>query len=450
MKTLLLALLASSGVVDPEISQEFADLKVVFTLEGVEDVSVLETDGSVLGAWQGSFGSAPLQLAVLDLDMERFGLETPEDVVDMREANFDAFRAERDGAKHVPFRFQEVQLLEGPFGALPYGYLGIHTDYEGTKPVAHTLCLGGVGESLAYSIEIDVEGPLGAEDKKALVESLGRCIRYSGPTVDPEWTDEELEARWKKSVPEKLHPKLVEIRTDHYLILSNCGKNTMKGFGKKMEEFYAAVKEVYPFEEVPGERLLPVFLFRTSQQYYEFCRDNLGWTLEDARESKGVASGDFYATWYEAPRDPVHIHEATHQLFFNRLRLRGGGSWFQEGVAEYMSTSKNDRKAFKKLVSKDKHTPLATFTAIPSLLMTDGSDRTDGGDDASERYLQAACVIEFVRRDKEWKGKFMDFVHAMGRARPNDAASIGRALGEVYGVDLKGFEERFLEYWGKG
>ena len=27
---------------------------------------------------------------------------------------------------------------------------------------------------------------------------------------------------------------------------------------------------------------------------------------------------NFYATWYEAPKDPVHIHELTHQLFKNR------------------------------------------------------------------------------------------------------------------------------------
>ena len=90
----------------------------------------------------------------------------------------------------------------------------------------------------------------------------------------------------------------------------------------------------FDVEEVEGRKLMPVFLFRTPEQYYAYYSKRAGIPLDKARRSKGHAWLDYYATWYEAPNDPVHIHEATHQIFGNRLNLSGGGSWLQEGVAE--------------------------------------------------------------------------------------------------------------------
>ncbi len=114
-----------------------------------------------------------------------------------------------------------------------------------------------------------------------------------------------------------------------------------------MEENYEEITRIFPYEDVKGRRLMPVFLFRTPDQYYDYYAAIANQSREHVSKSKGHAWRDYYATWYEAPGDPVHIHECTHQIFKNRLRLNGGGSWFQEGMAEYIETKENERNAVR-------------------------------------------------------------------------------------------------------
>jgi hypothetical protein len=168
--------------------------------------------------------------------------------------------------------------------------------------------------------------------------------------------------------------------------------------------------------------------------------------LEDAQKSKGVASGDFYATYYDAPQDPVHIHEATHQIFANRLRLGGGGSWFQEGVAEYASTRPGDRTDASNLVKKGRHQKLVDFIGVESLLWSDPEADRKSDDAASGSYSQAALLIEFLKESKWSKAKFQDWLHAVGKCPSNDVAAIEQATQRTLGVDLAGLEEKWIEY----
>jgi hypothetical protein len=451
--TLLLSAPLRSAPAAEEVALALPDLQIAFALAGVEEAAPIDTGPSeqLQGRWFGRFGRSELRISFWTFDRESMGLDSPEDVVDLIEDNRDlTLREAAEAERRDPgpgFRYQVRRGAPGPVGLVPYAYLGVHTRYEGTRPAAHELALGGILPAQGWAVEVAADPALGPQELARLEQSLVSAVTYEGPAQDPRWTDEELEARWLADAPKDVHEDLVALRTDHYLILSNCGKGSMKKFGKKMEECYAEIKAVYPFEEIPGERLMPVFLFRTNQQYYAYCTQVLTWTEDAARRSKGVAWKDFYATWYEAPNDPVHVHEATHQIFANRLRLPGGGSWFQEGVAEYMSTSKNDRKLFKRLVEDGRHVPLSTFTTIPSLLQSAGDERVDGTDEASEGYLQAACLIEFLRESDWSKDRFQELLHAVGRAPRGDVAAIEAAIGRVLGTDLAGLEERFVAYW---
>ena len=49
-----------------------------------------------------------------------------------------------------------------------------------------------------------------------------------------------------------------------------------------------------------------IVLFRTADEYCEFYSKIARIPPEEARRSKGHAWRDYYATWYEAPGDPVH------------------------------------------------------------------------------------------------------------------------------------------------
>jgi hypothetical protein len=144
----------------------------------------------------------------------------------------------------------------------------------------------------------------------------------------------------------------------------------------------------------------------------------------------------------------VHIHEATHQIFANRLVLGGGGSWFQEGVAEYVETRANERNDAARLVKKQRHTPLAEFVVIESLLMSAEED-IKGGNEAGDHYKQAALLIEFLRESDFGRKRFQDFVHAVGRTPSNDLPAIEAAVRQSYGCTLAELEAQWVEYCKK-
>ena len=60
-------------------------------------------------------------------------------------------------------------------------------------------------------------------------------------------------------------------------------------FARKMEEYYERIRKVFPFREVKGRRLMPVFLFKRQDQYHRYCRDVGEMSLNEAKATKGHA-----------------------------------------------------------------------------------------------------------------------------------------------------------------
>jgi len=399
----------------------------------------VEGRARIAAAWAGKCAGSAFELCVRELPAEEFELEEPQDVYER------ILRIER--RERPNFAFDEQRTLQGRFGFAPLAILArkLLTEEGSTKTLGVQFYLCGVTDKSAYVVEMRIQPMPDAAGLASVNEFFAKGIAWKGKPRDPRWTDEEAFARWQLDAPgmKKLEKDKL-LRTQHYVILTNASGG--KSFGEKMEECYAAIRAVYAFEESPGERLMPVFLFRNPEEYYEFFKFQFNATLEEARRSKGVASGDFYATWYEAPKDPVHIHEATHQIFGNRLRLRGGGSWFQEGVAEYMSSVPNERNTAARTVKRNRHMPLAKFVEVRSLLFSSEEESKSGEDEASSQYELAAFLIEFLRESKFSRDKFSDWFRAVGAVPRNDVAAIEAATRATLGVDLAGLEAEWIEY----
>lgn len=394
------------------------------------------------GGWTGKLGASALTIVLYAMPSDEFGYEEPEDVTDTILENF------RDNSDKS-FVYATTELLDGKFGFAPYGALGwgpIHGK-DGSAIVGTYCVLGGLLEKYGYALELIAEPALDPASEKIATEFLRKGVAYAGKARDPQWTAEEHKARWLKDAPPDLAKKLEKaVRTKHYIFLSNT--SAQKQMGEAMEACYEQIKKTYPFTEVSGRKLMPVFLFRNPEEYHAFYAKQFKSTVEEAAKSKGVAFEDFYATYYDAPQDPVHIHEATHQIFKNRLRLGGGGSWFQEGVAEYICTKPSDRVDAANLVKKNKQMKLVEFVAIESLLWSAKDDKK-GGDEASSSYALAALLVEYVRESKETKGKFLDWVHAVGVCPRKNLVAIERATQATLGVDLAGLEAKWVEYCKK-
>ncbi len=398
-----------------------------------------EKNGQVVASWLIKCGQAQFRLGLRVLPIDKFHFDEPLDVSDLI--------LENESRDQPGFAYDEQKTIPGPFGTFPHAICARSALRENgktsTSGVKFYLC--GLTDKAGYVFEMPIEPLPDAALMTSARAFLASGIVWKGKALDPKWSKEEAQARWDSDVPDAKKNKLDKVlRTEHYIILTNSSGGN--NFSKAMEENYTKIKAVFAFEEMPGERLMPVFLFRNPEEYYGFFAQQFKTTIEQARKSKGVASGDFYATWYEAPGDPVHIHEGTHQVFGNRLRLRGGGSWFQEGVAEYMSSVDNERSTAARNVKKSRQKPLAEFVKIPSLLFSPKGESKTGEDDASSQYELASFLIEFVRESKFSKEHFVDWIHAVGAVPRNDVAAVEAATKKTLGVDLAGFEKEWVEY----
>ncbi len=400
-------------------------------------------DPRVRAAWAGTLGESKLSAQLVLVGDASLGLAEPSDVLDLVRSDL----SDASSGGNPSFRFDEVAHWPGPFGWAAYASFGRSSERDDDGPL-QVFRLAGLLPESGWLLELRARPALAEADVARVRDALAKCVVWDGEPRDARWTEAEAQERWQASVPDALADELDDVlRTPHYVILTNSSGG--KSFAKKMEECHAAIRKVFPFEDVQGRRLLPVFLFRTRDQYCEFFAKAFGATVEDGQRTGGVASRDFYSTWYEAPGDPVHVHEATHQVFANRLGLGGAGSWFQEGVAEYMSTRDNERGMAAKAVEKGRHVPLAEFVQVQSLLFSADKEDLKGEDASGNQYKQAALLIEFLREGKWGKAKFLDFVHAVGVVPRNSLGAIQGAIRRVYDTDLAGLEREFVAYCKK-
>jgi hypothetical protein len=413
-----------------------AELALTLTLPPLEGLSPAGTN-----RWRGRLGTSQVEIALRTLAQSKFGFAEPEDVLD----SGPSFWSDPAQQRNAP---GTRRAFSGPYGyasCAAWERMELRSR-DGATLVGLRFLLGGLLPEAGYWITLEASPPPSPENEELLLEFLEQGIVYDGVVRDHRWSEEEARARWLRDAPPATHEDLEILRTPHYLVLTNSGGG--KAFARKMEECHDAIREVFPFDDVPGRRLLPVFLFRTSDQYFDFYAAIAEIERKVAERSKGHAWMDYYATWYDAPGDPVHIHEATHQIFSNRLALGGGGSWFQEGVAEYMSSKPGERSAAASAVKRGKHMPLAEFVTIPSLLMS-ADENAPGGDVAGDHYKQAALLIEFLRESKWARDRFPSFLTRVGRLPRGDRAEIEGAIATLYDTDLAGLEQRWVEYCRK-
>jgi len=451
---LILAALALSGAPleaqEEERTVAFPDYHLTLELPELEKMRSRPPDGQEKGSWSGTVGDAQVWISLTVMDAADYRYYEPGDVADLIVYN---------QRKHDElFRAEAVSFPTGKYGYAPFGayFEGDTHSEEGGEVNGRYLALCGLLEKDGYVLEVHFRPAPSAEDLAPFREFLLQDVHYDGPEREPQWTKEEVEQRWLRDAPDDLHADFLKAlkkkstakkcvtRTDHYIVLTNSSSGKL--FAKQLEKNYAIIAKAFPFEEVEGRRLMPVFLFRTRDNYIDYCMKS-GETREEAEESGGHAWKDYYTTWYAAPGDPVHIHECTHQIFGNRLRLDGGGSWFQEGVAEYIESSKNDRNEVARQVKKGQHTPLREFVQLRSLLHS-SEDDIRGGSKAADHYKQAALFIEFLRESKFGQGKFESFLYTVGNL-PRNSDLLDAAFQDIYGVSIDGLDEEWQKYCKK-
>lgn len=437
-----IALVHANEKIDVPEFELFLDFSGVENLKGG-----LRKSGQQRGYWTGQYAGASLTLQLTALTVEDgFDFASPAEVAWLIETN----RGNAARKKNSSYSFQLSKPLEGSFGYVPHGWLAAHDRYKGTKKEGYDVLVAGVTKAGGWFLSMKLSTRLDDEEWEAFEAWASQLSTYSGPIMDPNWTEEEEQARWERSMPDSVegNGNNQVVRTKYYIIFTNVGKSTIRSFGKQADKNYEKVRSVYPFEDLPGQRLLPIFYFVNNTEYYDWCVKNISWSRKQAQRSAGVASGDAYATYHQAINAPTHIHEQTHQIFRHRLHLGGGGSWFQEGVAEYISVEPGELSPIKQLAKKGRTQPLEEIMVVPSLLQSaGGAQRKTGGSVAGAAYAQAASIIEFVKHSEFGEDRFLEWIHAMGSVGRGNLPALKRGISKVFGVNLEEFEAAYLEYW---
>jgi hypothetical protein len=278
--------------------------------------------------------------------------------------------------------------------------------------------------------------------KTKTVEKL--VLTYKLPDFvyeDPQWSQQMIDDRLASDFDPEWGEMEI-LRSEHYIVITNSSAG--KKYLDTMEDTYKRFRKIFPFEEDKDARLMPVFLFKTRQHYIGFTVKNTGLSESQAAGTGGHAWKDYYATYYDAPRDPVHYHEGAHQLVHNRLEIRGGGSWFQEGMAVYFEgtvfSAEDPAKGMKSEIRSDRHTPLAELMELRSLLMS--SDSNSDASLGSRRYRQAGSIIKFLVEGRPGK-HYQDML---------DGLKAGKKWPEIFqetcGLSVEEIEEQWKDFYG--
>jgi len=255
--------------------------------------------------------------------------------------------------------------------------------------------------------------------------------------TDPNWSKLMIESRKEQSF-DPSWGKVEVLRSKHFIVFTNSDAG--KRYLETMEDIYQNFKKTFPFEEPKKAALLPVFLFKTDDQYNRFYAKIANITIAEAGTSAGHACADYYATYYAAPRDSVHYHEGAHQLVENRLHVEGGGSWFQEGLAVYFEgvifTAEDPAIGMKTLVRQNKHTPLQKMIELRTL-----SPSSDSLSLVSIRYRQAGAITKFLIEGPD-REKFTSVIEAV---KAGDAWT--EIFQNVYGRTVEEMDQAFVDYY---
>ena len=207
---------------------------------------------------------------------------------------------------------------------------------------------------------------------------------------------------------EKWLESFMVVQSKHYLVFTNGPKKTSKKFATSLEKLYGFVKKQWPFDDV--DHHLKAYIFKSKEEYFGFCVKITGWSMAQARNTAGHATGAYYATYYQSPTADTVMHEATHQIIHACHKIVGVGSWFQEGVAVYIESKIGNRPPSATMRTDFRNGDfyeLDDFLKIRTLL-------SDPNGHGSRNYRHAGALIDFLvnSRDKRVRGKFPEFLAA--------------------------------------
>ncbi|PIE22772.1 MAG: hypothetical protein CSA62_10690 [Planctomycetota bacterium] len=236
-------------------------------------------------------------------------------------------------------------------------------------------------------------------------------------------------------------PHVRVLESEHYRLYS-----TASGSQALLELLEAKVlPKLHPLlgSAPPSRNKLPIFLHRTRRGYMLAALRN-GIPREQAMTMEAHAWDRYMSASYASPRDPVLVHEATHQFLTAELGLDGGGPWLQEGIARWIEsgyTREQPERTARHLVSRKQLPRLKDLIESSNLFRL----KVAGKKLAPQiSYNVAASLIAFIA--ERYPMKLKDFVLQCGVLPAGDLRLTEAASYRCLETDLSKLEAKWQQW----
>ncbi len=284
------------------------------------------------------------------------------------------------------------------------------------------------------------------------------ATKRSGPVALDKKQERVKLDKFRNNVAAKMVPRKVEkkgerqvrawldrfqvVQSEHYLVYTNGPKATSRKFAKTLEQLYSFMQERFPFEDL--SRHLECYVFKTKEQYFDFCVRLRGWSREQAEGTAGHATAAYYAAYYQSPKSATVMHEAAHQVVMACLGVPGVGSWFQEGFAVYVEKKILNQRipgSIKADLRSGRFYALRDMVGIRRLL----SDRH-----GLRNYDHAGTILAFLIESKAepFRGRFPEFLAASRRSFRRGEEVAEKLFERVYGLTIEEVEAAWMKHYG--
>jgi hypothetical protein len=427
----------------------FPEYGLTLVLPKLDSIARQKPEGSK-AEWTGQLGASQVRLRFHVLANADYDFFEPEDVV---ETWRDAMRDPDDKkseAKDTDFSFEPTHCVAGAVGCSPILACTQAAMQKKNDPTAKgtLMIVAGLLPENAWSMRADVWPALDAERTKALASSLEKCCTYQGKLRDPQWTDDEATAFWKKMAPESTFKKLAKpVRTEHFIVLTN---STSPGpFVKKLEGWYASIRKVVPWEELKGRKLMPILLYRTDDDFQTFYRKYWQMKPEEEVDDQSETVDYWTATSCDDDDDYDHLLDMCKQVLIVRLRAWGGCQWMRSGVRELVATKPNERGEALRAIKKGEFTPLEKLLDNDAWGEQGDKYEKKGASDEADYWGQAALWMEFLRTGPWPNDSFQRFVRTAGSLPDGDREGVKDVLRTVYGMEPSALQQKWVEHFSK-
>ena len=190
---------------------------------------------------------------------------------------------------------------------------------------------------------------------------------------------------------------------------------------------------------------LRVYLHR-SRSGYELAAVKNGMSEQRAASLEGHSWDGYYSTYYSGPRASVHIHEGVHQYMTAALGLDGGGTWLQEGLAQWIEADFGKRspaRAARNTLRKKK----GDFPALKRILVARTflfRPKERFGLSCNELYDVSASLVRYLAQ--EHHNEFRALISELGVLPPSDLGLLEAAFRRRIGLDLGSLEKAWRRW----